>query len=404
MIIKEAIILAGGKGTRLRSLVHDVPKPMALIRGKPFLEILIETFYVKGIDHFILSVGYLSDVIIEHFTSKYPNIRISFSVEEEALGTGGAIRLALEKLEGEHSLVLNGDSLFDVDLDELEQFRPFNAPVIFGRQVNDVGRYGQFIFKGNRIEQYLEKQGHGSGYINGGVYVLAKNSLHEFPLHKKFSIETDFFSQFSPLKPAHFIISDDYFIDIGIPESYQRAQEELKNYIKNKALFLDRDGVINVDTGYLHTPEQCVFTEGIADLLKKAKEKDYMIIVVTNQAGIGRGYYTEDEFHKFMAWMNSQLAGLLDDYYFCPFHAEHGTGKYKQDSYDRKPNPGMFKKAIEKHNIAPEMSIMVGDRDTDMIAAHKANIQQKLLLGHDMKKTSQNFKIIQNLSEVAKYL
>ena len=232
MAVHEAIILAGGKGTRLRSVVNDVPKPMAKIQGKPFLEILIETFYSKGIDHFVLSVGYLSDIIVNHFTDKYSDIRISFSVEDEALGTGGATRLAMAKLEGEQVLVLNGDSLFDVDLNEIDQFASLDTPIIFGRIVDDVSRYGHFTYDGHQIKKYAEKEGHGHGCVNGGVYVFNKNLFNNFTLHHKFSIETDFFSKIPDERTANLIISDGYFIDIGIPESYSRAQEELKPYIK----------------------------------------------------------------------------------------------------------------------------------------------------------------------------
>lgn len=254
MQVTEAIILAGGKGTRLRSVISDAPKPMAKIQDRPFLEILIENFHAKGIRHFTLSVGYMADTIVDHFKEKYPNLDISFSMEDEPLGTGGAIRRAFEQVKGQFALVLNGDSLFDVQIDELNHFGPVDLPIIFGRHVDDVSRYGHFMYEGNKIHRYQEKEGYGPGYINGGVYVFGKDTLHSFPADQNFSIESDYFSKFSEKNTATIIFSGGYFIDIGLPESYQKAQEELKPYIKNKALFLDRDGVINVDTGYLHKP------------------------------------------------------------------------------------------------------------------------------------------------------
>ena len=163
------------------------------------------------------------------------NIRISFSVEHEALGTRGAIRLAMTKLQGEHALILNGDSLFDVDLNALNLFGSLDTPILFGRFVHDVSRYGHFIFNGNQIQQYAEKGGNGHGCINGGVYVFPKHLLDTFPLYQKFSIETEVFSKFSSDNTAYLIISEGYFIDIGLPESYRRAQEELKPYIKHKS-------------------------------------------------------------------------------------------------------------------------------------------------------------------------
>lgn len=403
MQVKEAVILAGGKGTRLRSVVPDLPKPMASICGKPFLDILIEHFHAKGIVHFVLSVGYMSDDIIRHFDKKYPKLEISFSVENAPLGTGGAIRLAFEHVKEQHALILNGDSLFDVDLKTLELFAAADFPIIFARHVDDVSRYGQLLHENNKIYRYIEKQGQGAGEINGGVYVLAKENLSSFALNQKFSIETDVFGQFSDKNRATIAFSDGYFIDIGIPESYQKAQEELKPYIRNQALFLDRDGVINIDTGYLHEPKNCEFVEGIVNLLKKSQALGYLNIVITNQAGIGRGYYSEEDFHRLMKWMNAQLGNLIDDYFFCPFHPEHGIGSYRRSSWDRKPNPGMLEQAIRKHNISPARSVMIGDNFTDIEAANMVNIAQPLLLS-STQYPSQGITTISNLSEAEKFL
>lgn len=230
MKIKEAIILAGGKGTRLRSVVSDIPKPMAPICDKPFLEILIENFHAKGIDHFILSVGYLSEHIIKHFEKKYSNLNISFSIENEALGTGGAIQQAFKFVNGNSALVLNGDSFFNVDLTALLPFSSTDIPIIFGRYVDDVSRYGSFLYNENKIYHYSEKQKKGAGYINGGVYVLGKETLSAFSSKKNFSLEKDYFSLFSKNNEATIIFSNNYFIDIGIPESYQKAQHELISF------------------------------------------------------------------------------------------------------------------------------------------------------------------------------
>lgn len=403
MQVTEAIILAGGKGTRLRSVVSDAPKPMARIQDRPFLEILIENFYAKGIRHFVLSVGYMANIIVDHFKEKYPSLDISFSLEDEPLGTGGAIRRAFKKVKGEVALVLNGDSFFDVQLDELNDYDTVDLPIIFGRHVDDVSRYGQFLYEGNKILRYLEKKGHGPGYINGGLYVLGKDTLQSFHADHNFSIESDYFSKFSENNSATIIFSSGYFIDIGLPESYQRAQKELQPYIKNKALFLDRDGVINVDTGYLHEPKDCIFIDGAIKLLRTAKDLGYLNIVVTNQAGIGRGYYSEKEFHTFMNWMNASLDNLIDDYFFCPFHPEHGVGAYKQDSWDRKPNPGMFQNAIKKHNISPLRSLMIGDNLSDIEAADKIHVARSLLFVPEPKKS---FKIdtISKLYEAEQFL
>lgn len=143
------------------------------------------------------------------------------------------------------------------------------------------------------------------------------------------------------------------------------------------ALFLDRDGVINVDIGYLHKPEDCVFVEGIFDLVKRANALGYKVFVVTNQAGIARGYYTEAQFLEFSEWMKAEFShhqARLDEIYFCPHHPEHGLGEYHKDCDCRKPAPGMFLKAQSAYNINMHASVMVGDNISDLKAALSAQV------------------------------
>ncbi len=158
---------------------------------------------------------------------------------------------------------------------------------------------------------------------------------------------------------------------------------EYMNQVKNKALFLDRDGIINVDTGYAHRREEIIFIPGIFELCRHAKEAGYYIIIITNQAGIGRGYYTEQDFNNLMQWMREQFAeqGIhIDDVFYCPHHSEHGLGAYKKTCHARKPQPGMLMKAIEKYTIHPDCSIMLGDKHSDMQAALAARIATRILV------------------------
>jgi len=143
------------------------------------------------------------------------------------------------------------------------------------------------------------------------------------------------------------------------------------------ALFLDRDGVINVDHGYVHKPEQVTFIEGIFELVKRARAAGLLVVVVTNQAGIGRGYYTEAHFHAFTAWMQAEFerrGAPIDRVYFCPFHPEHGVGAYKRESNMRKPGPGMLLQAAAELNIDLHASLMVGDTESDMQAGISAGV------------------------------
>jgi len=145
-----------------------------------------------------------------------------------------------------------------------------------------------------------------------------------------------------------------------------------------KALFLDRDGVINHDAGYTSKVDDFHFIEGIFELCRKAKQLGYLIIVVTNQAGIGRGYYSEQEFLLLTEWMRRRFiaeGAPITDVYFCPYHIEYGIGRYRQDSFDRKPNPGMLLKAAEEYNIDLLHSIMIGDKESDLAAATSAGVK-----------------------------
>lgn len=157
-----------------------------------------------------------------------------------------------------------------------------------------------------------------------------------------------------------------------------------------RALFLDRDGIINHDIGYTHKIEDFKFIDGVFDLCRTAVERGYILIVVTNQAGIGRGLYTETDFLRLTDWMlgvfESEKAPITD-VFFCPYHPEHGIGEYRADSFDRKPNPGMFLKAAEKHSISMADSIMIGDKDSDMDAAFRAGVGRRLMMSAENQRS-----------------
>lgn len=153
-----------------------------------------------------------------------------------------------------------------------------------------------------------------------------------------------------------------------------------------KALILDRDGVVNIDKDYVHRIEDFEFIDGVFDLCRMAVEQGYLIIVITNQSGIGRGYYTEADFHALNDWMKGQFAGegvAISQVYYCPYHPVHGVGKYKADSYDRKPNPGMILQAARDFDLDLSDCILVGDRESDMKAAQTAGIGHKVMYRTD---------------------
>jgi D-glycero-alpha-D-manno-heptose 1-phosphate guanylyltransferase len=229
----EAIILAGGFGTRLKSVVTDVPKPMAPINGQPFLAFLLSYLEKQGFEKVILSVGYRHEVIIAYFKDRFRKIQVSYSVEHEPLGTGGAIKKALGLLESQLVFILNGDTFLEMDFcDMLSAHRESHADVTLAlKQVSDVSRYGHVLTEGQRIIAFHEKGATGCGFINGGVYLLSANLFDRFDLPDTFSFEKDFLYPRCGELLLHGFSADGYFIDIGVPEDYLRAQSELRAVI-----------------------------------------------------------------------------------------------------------------------------------------------------------------------------
>lgn len=230
----EAIILAGGFGTRLQPVVSEVPKAMALINGRPFLEYQLDWLIAQGFSKIILAVGYKREVIIGHFAGQYRSATISYSVEEEPMGTGGAIRMALWKAVGPRVLVLNGDTIFRIPLQQLiDQHLRRKADITLAvRKIDDAGRYGEVVLNRNyRVTGFREKnENSGEGLINAGIYVLEKIFLMEPWYRGKFSIEKDCFEKVYKNSKIYGHPCEGYFLDIGIPEDYDKAQHDFQQF------------------------------------------------------------------------------------------------------------------------------------------------------------------------------
>ena len=221
----EALVLAGGFGTRLRKVVADVPKPMAPIAGRPFLDILLRNLAMKGFSRVTLSLGFMAEKISENFGSRFAGLDLSYVVEDAPLGTGGAIRLALKECTQDHVFIFNGDTYIDLEAQSLEQQWQVNRnPIIVAREVPDTTRYGRLIVDSGRVTSFAEKGTNGPGLINAGCYVLATNALDRFPLNHPFSIEIGYFVPEVASATVEVFVSDGLFIDIGIPDDYARAQ------------------------------------------------------------------------------------------------------------------------------------------------------------------------------------
>lgn len=230
-MIKEAIILAGGMGTRLRPVVSDVPKCMATVGDKPFIHYLIEFLKKKGIEHFIFSVGYLHEVIEEYLSSNYKELNYSISLETTPFGTGGAIKLATAKSSEKNILVCNGDTFYNVDIKKLSEFhfQKKAACTLSLKRMENFDRYGVVeLNDDSSIKTFKEKQFYKQGLINGGVYALNTQEFLKDILPQKFSFEKDYLEKkvYASNHRIFGIEQDGYFIDIGIPEDYERAQKE----------------------------------------------------------------------------------------------------------------------------------------------------------------------------------
>jgi D-glycero-alpha-D-manno-heptose 1-phosphate guanylyltransferase len=232
--MKEAIILAGGLGTRLKEVINDLPKPMANVNNKPFLEYLFRYLSNFGITNIVLSVGYKYEIIKDYFGEEFLGIKVKYAIEKEPLGTGGAIALSMKMTKTNDVLIINGDTFFDVDINLLFSFyKKLNSELAIAlRSVEDISRYGAVVInKYGIITNFLEKnQSIGTGLINGGMYVLNKEHFIKKSFERKFSFEKEYLEKSFKSEKIAGMIFNNYFIDIGIPTDYYRAQNEFKEF------------------------------------------------------------------------------------------------------------------------------------------------------------------------------
>jgi D-glycero-alpha-D-manno-heptose 1-phosphate guanylyltransferase len=380
----EAILLAGGLGTRLRSEVIDLPKSMAHIGSRPFLEYQMDQFIARGVTRFILSVGYKSESIRAHFSDRYRGCEVVFAVEETPLGTGGAIKHAMKYVTGRHVVVANGDSMFLADLQAQYSFhKDNNADItLMLKPLQDPFRYGTVeLDPHGRIMGFLEKQPIEKGLINGGLYLFDVTSFRKLNLPDVFSLEKDLFEKGVDQLRIFGYVSEGYFIDIGIPEDYTRAQYEIGLFPQIDStwtLFLDRDGVINkkLENDYVKTIPEFHFIPGTLEALAELSHLFGQLIIVTNQQGIGKGIMSEEDLqdiHRFMWDEIKQHGGRIDAIYHAPQLKSEGSSM-------RKPGTGM---ALQAKKDFPRIdfarSIMAGDSALDMEFAKRARMHSILI-------------------------
>ena len=381
-MIREAIILSGGLGTRLQETIPGLPKTMAPVAGRPFLYYIINYLRSQGIEKFIFSLGYKSEIIKQYLQDYFSTLQYEISEESEPTGTGGAIILALSKISGDDVLVVNGDTLFKFNLDALaakHSSQRATATLALKRMQN-TDRYGVVeINEQGRIISFREKKFYSEGLINGGIYLINKKAFRVLNFPEKFSFETDFLEKYLEKEKIYGLEQDGYFIDIGIPGDYAKAQADLavkplslREIDKEWSLFIDRDGVINPEKkdGYILNWDEFSFYPGVIDAFIKLSGKFGKIFIVSNQRGVGRNLMTEDDLFQIHRNLEKKIldqGGRIDRIYYC-------TGIDDLHPF-RKPNPGMaFKAKKDFPEIDLSRSIMVGNKLSDMAFGKNAGM------------------------------
>jgi D,D-heptose 1,7-bisphosphate phosphatase len=392
--VTQCAVLVGGLGTRLGALTAATPKPILRCGDRPFLGWLLREFVRFGVTEFVLLTGHLSAEIeraAADIQAALP-VRAAITLSEEPMraGTGGAVFHARDLLH-DRFLLCNGDSLFDTNLSALLRDAAADSADAVGRvmlrQLDDASRYGVVTLDGDRITAFRERPPAGTpGTINGGVYLFRKTLIDH--LRPSCSLEADVMPALAMDGKLRGTLGTGYFRDIGVPDDFARAQTEIPAMLRRRALFLDRDGVLNVDHGYVGCRERFEWTDGAKDAIRHATGAGWHVFIVTNQSGVARGLYDEDAVRALLGWVADEAraaGGTIDDVRYCPYHPDGIDDAYRRAHPWRKPEPGMLLDLIRCWELDPARAIMIGDQESDMRAAADAGVtgylfQEKNLL------------------------
>lgn len=359
-------------------MLGNIPKPMAPVYGKPFLCYLLDRLADAGVTHVVLATGHLHEHIESYFHDGYKGIKVSFSNESTPLFTGGAIVKAAKLIESEDFLVLNGDTLFDINLPALCDFhrsRKAHLSVAL-RDVPETSRYGAVECTEGAITAFREKeQSSGAGCINGGIYAISHAWLMQRTMPEKFSFEKELMQPLAGAEGFCGMRFSDYFIDIGVPEDYYRAQKEFKGlFPKDTTLFLDRDGVLNKHLvgDYVRNWGMWEWIPGAREAIATLSKQYHRLIIVSNQQGVGKGLMSQadlDDIHAHMIRDIEASGGYIDRVYTC-------TDLQDSGSPNRKPAIGL---ALQAQKDFPDIdftrSVMIGDSLSDMQFARNAGMR-----------------------------
>jgi D-glycero-D-manno-heptose 1,7-bisphosphate phosphatase len=382
--IDQGVILIGGQGTRLGALTQNVAKPMLEVAGRPFVEHVISHLARFGVRKIILLAGHQGAVPRDRYHGRRLfGAELSVLIEPEPLGTAGALLFAAKHLN-EIFLLTNGDTFFDADLlplIRLAENHQWKAAMLL-RRIEDAARYGTVELDDlGAVRAFREKsQGRTqtAALVNAGTYLMRRDAVLGMIARTPCSLENDVFPQLAAAGELHGLKANGYFIDIGIPESLETARRELAIRRKRPAAFLDRDGVLNVDHGYTHQIEKLEWIGGAPAAVRMLNRAGFYVFVVSNQAGIARGYYQEaavDQFHAHMQEKLMDADAHVDAFYYCPHHPEGIVKQYAIQCDCRKPGTGLLKQAARDWTIDCARSFLIGDKDSDVAAAAAFNIR-----------------------------
>lgn len=397
----KVVIMAGGRGTRISSVASDIPKPMIKIDGKPVLEHEILNLREQGFTDIILTVGHLGNIITDYFGdgSKF-GVNIEYYIEETPLGNAGALFKIRDKLTDDF-LLLNADAVFDIDFRRFVEFHKSHGGLVtlFTHPNSHPYDSGIVIADGNGVVlQWLAKEDDRPDYyknrVNAGLHVISPKVLDIDILTEKVDLDRQILKPLAGTGKMYVYDSPEYVKDMGTPDRYESVCRDFSEgkvkarnlHNKQKAVFLDRDGVINKYVGFLRNIDDFELLDGVSKAIRKINESGYLAIVVTNQPVIARGevsFAELTEIHNKMETLLGEDGAYLDAIYFCPHHPDKGfDGEIPELKFDcdcRKPKPGMLIKAAKEFNIDLTKSWMVGDSDSDIMAGKNAGCSTVLI-------------------------
>lgn len=385
----QAVFLVGGLGSRLGKLTLQTPKPLLEVGGRPFLDYLIEDVARHGFTDMLFLAQFEADQVRDFCAQSETVARFGVTAtvleEPDKAGTGGALWHARDYL-ADRFLLLNGDSWLQGNYCALKNLLESSGALcaVALRELEDTGRFGKVVIDGHNITSFAERGSAGEGgRINGGIYFMQKVVVDcGGPVC---SLEADILPDIARHGALAGIEFSGYFIDIGLPKSFALAQTEFVNAWRRPALFLDRDGVLNVDHGHVGSIDRFEWIDGAIDTVRRANDLGWLVFVVTNQAGVAKGHYDEDAVRALHQFMQAELlahGAHIDEYRYCLYHPQGSVERYRCVSDDRKPSPGMLLDLMKRWPVDKDRSLMVGDKDSDIEAAGAAGVKGLMLVEH----------------------